>query len=451
MAKKKSNRIVLYLVGAVVFLIIFAVVVRRLGWIGGKQQPTVEIATVQQADITEKVSASGKIQPEVEVVLSPDVSGEITKLPINEGDSVEKGELLLLIRPDNYQVAVQRAEATLNTNRANLAQSRARVSQAEAQLVRAKANYDRNKELFEQKFISQAEYDQILADYRVAQQELQSARQNVVASQFTVQSAQASVNETIDNLSRTSIYAPMGGIVSKLSVELGERVVGTAQMAGTELLRIANLNDMEVIVDVNENDVVRISLGDTALVEVDAYASRDKPFKGVVTSIANTATDALSADAVTEFEVKVRILPSSYKDLIEQTNNPFPFRPGMTASVDIITESKQNILSVPISAVTAKLPEEMETTSSKKKRTKQVAQKEETSEKDDRVKVVFVYNKKNQKVTLRAVETGIADFNNIEIISGLKKGEIVVAGPFSMISKKLENGQEVKVENKQKK
>ena len=443
--KKKSNRIIWYLVAAVVVLVVVSVLISR----DRKNLETVDIGEVKPTTITEKVGASGKVQPETEVKLSPDVSGEITELYVKEGDSVVKGQLLLRIRPDNYELAVQRSQASLNTSKAALAQAQSRQLQAEAQLIRSKANFDRQKSLFEQKVISELEYEQATAEYKVAQQELEAAKQNVISSQYNIQSANSTVNETIQNLTRTSVYAPISGIVSKLVVEKGERVVGTAQMAGTELLRIANLNDMEVRVDVNENDIIRVSLGDTADVEVEAY--RNRKFKGVVTSIANTANQALTAESVTEFQVKVRILSDSYKDLKAKSGRLSPFRPGTSASVEIITETKKDILAVPLAAVVAKNPEEANKTAEKKNpvKTQEKKQEKDGDKKSDKQEYVFVYDPASKKVSLRRVVTGISDFENIEIKEGLKAGEKIVVGPFQAIDKKLKNDDEVQVlENK---
>jgi HlyD family secretion protein len=443
--KKKSNKIIWYLLAVVVVLVVVSVVMSK----GKKNLEAVEISEVKLVTITEKVGASGKVQPETEVKLSPDVSGEITELYVREGDSVVKGQLLLRIRPDNYELAVQRSQASLNTSKAALAQAQARQLQAEAQLIRSKANYERQKALFEQKVISQLEFEQATAEYKVAQQELEAAKQNVISAQYNIQSATSTVNETIQNLTRTSVYAPMSGIISKLAVEKGERVVGTAQMAGTELLRIANLNDMEVRVDVNENDIIRVSLGDTADVEVEAY--RNRKFKGVVTSIANTANQALTAESVTEFQVKVRILSDSYKDLKAKSGRLSPFRPGTSASVEIITETKKDVLAVPLAAVVAKSPEEISKISSQKEQAKpkEVKQEKNGEKKSEKQEYVFVYKPESKKVELRQVSTGISDFENIEITKGLKVGEKIVVAPFQAIDKKLKDGDEVQiVENK---
>lgn len=444
--KKKSNRIIWYLLAVVVVLVVVSVVMSG----GKKNLETVEIGEVKPITITEKVGASGKVQPETEVKLSPDVSGEITELLVKEGDSVVKGQLLLRIRPDNFKLAVERSQASLNTSKAALAQAQSRQLQAEAQLTRSKANYERQKALFEQKVISALEYEQATAEYKVAQQELEAAKQSVISSQYNIQSATSTVNETIENLTRTSVYAPISGIISKLAVEKGERVVGTAQMAGTELLRIANLNDMEVRVDVNENDIIRVSLGDTADVEVEAY--RNRKFKGVVTSIANTANQALTAESVTEFQVKVRILSDSYKDLKAKSGRLSPFRPGTSASVEIITETKRGVLGVPLAAVVAKNPDEVNKSEGKDKKNQEVKDDKNEEKKSEKKEYVFVYNEATKKVELRLVSTGISDFENIEITSGLKAGEKIVVGPFQALDKKLKNNDEVQIsENKKSK
>src|SRR5690606_15894988 len=309
----------------------------KAGWFGGNPNvKEIEITEIAPIQIVETVAATGKIQPETEVKLSSEVSGEIIDLPIVEGQLVEKGDLLVRINPDLYQSSLQRSRAGLQNVRAGHAQ-------AEASLREAKANYDRNQVLFDRGVISKAEWDKIVAAYEMAQ-----ASTN--AAYYSMQSAAATVTEATDNLSRTTIYAPMRGTISRLDVELGERVVGTQQMAGTEIVRVANLASMEVVVDVNENDIVKVAIGDSTIVEVDAYLKRE--FKGVVTEISNSAIEGLTADQVTNFKVKVRILETSYEDLLEgRSENYSPFRPGMTATVDIITRKKENVIGVPISAI----------------------------------------------------------------------------------------------------
>jgi len=340
--KKKSNKILYILIGFAVVLIVVAVVGKKAGWIGKTKEIEVELAKVSRVTIEEKVSASGTVQPVTEVKISPDVSGEIIELHIEEGDSVIKDQLLLKIRPDNWINAVERAKANLNQQSAGLADARARRARALANYTRSKYEFARNKELKEENVISEADYELADANFKIAENDLESAKQNVIASEYMVKSSKATLDEAEENLRKTSVYAPMTGTVSKLDIELGERVVGTEMMAGTEMLRIADLNKMEVRVDVNENDIIRISEGDTTIIDVDSYTYMDKKFKGIVTAIANTANDKISADAVTEFEVKVLILNESYQDLLEEKNIISPFRPGMTASVDVLTETRCN-------------------------------------------------------------------------------------------------------------
>ncbi|MBC7890598.1 MAG: efflux RND transporter periplasmic adaptor subunit [Sphingobacteriaceae bacterium] len=454
MAKKSSNRIWWILGVLIIVLLGGLMAAKSAGWIGQPTSTEVTFATVGTSDITERVSASGKVQPEIEVKITPDVPGEIIALNVAEGDSVTKGQLLLKIRPDNYESLLARARATVNQTKANYEQTRSAIAQTEARLVRATADFNRNKKLYADKVISDSDYETSDANFRVAKQDVESARANVEAARFNVQSAEAGLRDASENLRKTTIYAPSSGTVSKLAVEFGERVVGTSQMAGTELLRIANLNNMEVRVNVNENDIVRVSLGDTVLIDVDAYTYSGRKFKGIVTEMANTANGSgglsaasTSTDAVTEFEVKIRILRSSYRDLIDPKNKKaFPLRPGMTASVEIITERKPGVLSVPIAAVTTrgdasgKPAAEPTEGDDNAQPTPEVA-KGKTNEKPQ--EVVFVRN--GTKVQLRKVKTGISDFENIEIREGLKKGEVVVSGPFLVVSKRLKDGELVAV------
>jgi len=409
-----------------------AVLVFALLYFGNKNKGTrdvkqVEISKIEPITIVETVAATGKIQPEVEVMLSSEVSGEIIELPIVEGQQVQKGDLLVRINPDLIQSALTQSQAGLQNVRAQLAQ-------AEASLRQAKLNYDRNKALFEKGVIAKSTWDGSVAEYEMAQANKQSAY-------FNVQSAAANVKQTRDNLSRTSIYAPMTGTISKLSVELGERVVGTAQMAGTEIVRVANLSNMEVEVDVNENDIVKVAIGDSTIVEVDAYLKRE--FKGMVTEIANSAETSLSVDQVTNFKVKVRIVPESYADLTEGKPEYYsPFRPGMTATVDVITDKKENIIGVPISSIVVKLPSDTIT--------RKVGEVKETkSEDEEKFEGVFV--NQNGKAHLRVVETGIQDESNIEITTGLVENDVVITGPYNLVTKKLESGDKVEEKSKSEK
>ena len=424
MAKKKSNKLLYYLLGAVGLIIVFAIIGRSAGWIGGVPEVEVETAVAGENTIIEKVSASGEIQPEVEVNLSPDVAGEIIELNVKEGDSVAVGKLLVKIRPDNFISALDRTRANLNQQMANLAQSRANLQRAEAQFTRSELEYNRQKVLFDQKAISKSDMEQAEANYITAQKDLEAAKQSVIASEFVVKSSQATVNEASENLRLTNVYSPVSGIVSNLLVEQGERVVGTQQMAGTEMLTIADLSKMEVRVDVNENDIIRLSFGDTTIIDVDSYSSINKKFKGVVTSIANTANPKASADAVTEFKVKIRILNSSYTDLVAQ-GNKYPFRPGMTASVEIITNSKENVLSVPLSAVTTR-DNKLDTLA------------------DGTTKIQeLIFINEDGFAKMKQVKTGISDFENIEILEGLSGGEEVISGPYFTVSKTLKDGDKI--------
>lgn len=415
--KKKTIVILVILVVIVIVLISLA----KTGVIGNKNLgKEVEIAKVNQMTIVETVSATGKIQPEVEVKISSEVSGEIIELPIKEGQVVKKGDLLVRINPDLYTSGLNRSVASLSGTKAGL-------SQADAQFKEAKANYDRNKTLFDKGIISRSDWDKAVSTYAVAQATKQSAYYNV-------QSAAATVNEAKDNLGRTTIYAPADGTISSLGVELGERVLGTQQMTGTEILRVANLNNMEVEVDVNENDIVKISVGDSARVEVDAYLKKE--FKGVVTSISNSASADLTADQVTNFKVKVRILKESYADLLEGKPESYsPFRPGMTATVDIITKRKENVLAVPISAVVVKSD-----TSSTVKPVVVSAEEDKNAPPKTEKKFECVFVKVGDKAKIRIIKSGIQDDTNIEVSSGLKPGDEVIIGPYATVTKDLNSG-----------
>ena len=394
--RKKNNNLLKYF-GIGLFSLSFILFIgKQSGFIKDDEGPVVSTDFASRVDIVETVSASGKIQPEVEVKISPDVSGEIVELPIKEGDQVLKGDLLVRIKPDTYLSMRQRSEAALNSAKASLSMSKAR-------LVESQANYNRNKILFEKGAISASEFEQIESSYEVA-------KLNVESSEYSVSSAQASLEESQENLDKTSIYAPVDGTISRLNVELGERVVGTMQMAGTEILRLANLDEMEVAVEVNENDIIRVNLGDTSSIEVDAFLGED--FKGLVSEIANSAdVMGASADQVTNFEVKIRILDKA------------SFRPGMTATVEIQTSDERQVLSVPIQAVTTR---------------------KDTSDEQEKIECVFIYE--NGKAVLKRVETGIQDDKNIHITSILTDSVRVISGPYSAVSKILKDGMRVHAE-----
>lgn len=410
--KKKTIYIV---VSVVIILLILLIVGKKAEWFGKSgNYKKVEVTELKQMNITETVSATGKIQPEIEVKLSSEVSGEIIELPIKEGQQVEKGDLLVKINPDLYQSNLRRSEAGLQNVKANLAQS-------DASLTEAESNYNRSEKLFDKGVISKSEWDAAVSKYEVAKAAKKSAYYNV-------QSAAATVSESQDNLGRTSIYAPMNGTISRLDAELGERVVGTQQMAGTEILRVADLQEMEVEVDVNENDIVKITVGDSTVVEVDAYLG--KQFKGMVTAISNSAADGLTADQVTNFKVKVRIVKDSYQSLKEGRPESYsPFRPGMTATVDIITAQKNDILGVPISAIVIKND----------------TSKTDSSGENASYEAVFL--KDGETAKLQKIKTGAQDYSNIEVTEGLKAGDHVITGPYSTVTKSLNSGDKVEVKS----
>ncbi|RIA10824.1 HlyD family secretion protein [Flavobacteriaceae bacterium MAR_2010_72] len=427
-----KRKTLIIIVSIVVVLLIVLIGGKKAGWFGKQGNfKEVEVKKVTLMDLVETVSATGKIQPEVEVKLSSEVSGEIIELPIVEGQQVEKGDLLVRVNPDIYQSSLSRSQATLQNVKAGL-------EQAEASLKEAKANYERNKNLFEKGVISKADWDRSIAAYETAQAARSSAY-------YSVQSAGATVKEATDNLNRTTIYAPMSGTISLLNVEIGERVVGTQQMAGTEILRVANLNNMEVEVDVNENDIVKVQIGDSTKVEVDAYLKKE--FKGIVTEIANSAASALTADQVTNFRVKVRILEESYKELMEGKPEFYsPFRPGMTATVDIITNKRAKTVAVPISAIVIKT----DTSSAKKPMADKTRGTDNVLvESEEKFECVFVKN--GDEAKLRVVKTGIQDDANIEIISGLKEGDEIITGPYNVVSKTLSPGDKIEIKGTEKK
>lgn len=422
------------LIGGAVVVIASLVGLKKSGVFGENTNAVeVEFAKVEQRTIIETVSATGKIQPEIEVKISSEVSGEIIELPVKEGQIVQKGTLLARVNPKLYVQGVNRSEAGLSNTKAGL-------SQVDAQYKEAKANYERNKKLFDKGVISGAEWDRVAAAF-------EGAKAAKDAAYYNVASASATVNESKESLGKTAIYAPMTGTISKLAVELGERVLGTQQMTGTELMRVADLDNMEVEVDVNENDIVKIEIGDEANVEVDAYLKKE--FKGVVTSISNSANNVVSADQVTNFKVKVRILKESYEDLMKgKPENFSPFRPGMTATVDIITTRKENVVAVPISSVVMRT----DTTSTRKAyletdSEEEFQNSESTSAKNEkRFECVFVKN--GDKVKLQIVTTGIQDDNFIEVSGGLKKGDVIVTGPYTTVSKDLNPGDKVRQKEK---
>ena len=454
MAKATNTKRTWIIIGGVIVVILGGLfLAKKMEWIGKVEPTEVEFTKVARATIIEKVSASGKIQPEVEVKVSPDVSGEIVSLKVAEGDSVIAGQELLKIRPDNYVSLLARAEAQVNATKASMEQSKAVLAQSEARLSKSKMDFDRNVKLHADKVISDSDFDQFSSAYMVAKQDLEAAKANVKAATFNVKSSEAGLKEARTNLTKTTIYAPQSGIISKLNVELGERVVGTSQMAGTEMLRIANLNNMEVRVNVNENDITRVSLGDSVMIDVDAFSTSERKFKGIVYEIASSANSSgaasVTTDAVTEFEVKIRVLRSSYQDLIKGKLS-YPLKPGMTASVEVLTNRKEKVLTVPLAAVTTReIGAEVAAPmgGDKKEEGAAVVTQEDANvakkRKENTKEVVFVMEK-GGKVKQIEVKTGISDFENIEILSGLSDGEEIISGPYATVAKKLKAGDLVK-------
>lgn len=430
---KKPLKITLIIVGIIVVLLILA---KAFGGDDGKT--AVEIEQPALRTIIEAVSASGKVEPVFEVKITSEVSGQILELPVKEGDWVEKGDLLLKVNPDLYLSAVNRAEAALNSARANLATAKARQLQAEASFALNKQQYDRNKKLYADKVISQAEWEASESQFEIAKADLESARENVKASEYAIKSSEATVREAADNLKRTTILAPQSGTVTALAKEVGESVMGTGMMAGEIVMKISDLRSMQVNVEVNESDIIKVNLADTALVEVDAFTGRK--FKGVVTEIGNTALNANSAglgmDQVTNFSVKIRILSESYADLRAEKGEDFsPFKPGMSATVDIQTARKDKVLSVPIKAVTSRLD------TTENKRSNRVADAEENT-----VPLLCVFVKNGEKAKIKVIETGIQDSKYIEIKTGLTEGEELITGPYEAVSRYLRNGSRIKLQ-----
>lgn len=448
--KQKSNKVIYWLIGSLLVLIIFLVVGKSAGWIGKSNELEVELAKVKKVTIVEKVSASGTVQPVTEVKIAPEVSGEIIDLLVEEGDSVSRGQLLVKIRPDTWESQLQRAQASLSQQRANLAQAEANLGAARAAFIRAEQEFSRQAKLWKDRVISEADWQLANQNYTIAKTDVTAAEKGVEAARYVIQSTEASLREAQENFRKTSVVAPMDGVVSKLIVRKGERVVGTATMAGTEMLRIADLNVMEVRVDVNENDIVRVALGDTAIIDVDAYASIDKEFKGVVTLIANTAKDKTSADAITEFEVRILILESSYRDLVE-AGNRFPFRPGMTASADIITTRKENVLAVPLAAVVTRTPEQLKQNGEQGPPNRNASQNPNQGNQprraDDPKTVIFVND--NGVAKMVEVKTGISDYDNIEVLSDLSDSTEVITGPFLVVSSRIKPGDKIRPAKKE--
>lgn len=455
------NKKLLWIIIILVALVVLLISLKKAGVIGKDEGTKVSAEKVTRRDITEIVTASGKVYPEIEVKISPDVSGEITALNVEEGDSVHKGQVLARIYADIYATQRDQAAAQVAGQQSLVANAKAQLEALKSALDFAKTTYDRQKQLLNDKVISKAEFEQAQNSLNTAQANYDAALQSIRSSEAQEKSAAANLQKANKDLSRTELISPMTGVVSLLNVKKGERVVGNSMMAGTEMMRIADISVYEIRVEVGENDVQKINLGDTAIIDVDAY--NDRKFKGTVTHIAasqkgaatQTAASLSSSTDVTNYEVRIRISHESYADLFDPTHpKKFPFRPGMSASADIQTKTHHNVLSVPINAVTTRDKNDTASATSKKtvaaKNNSNSAGKTsavgdtQSSLNDAMLEVVFVVQKDNT-VKLVQVKTGIQDINNIEIISGLNEGDEVVTGPYTIVSKTIKNGTKVVV------
>jgi HlyD family secretion protein len=421
----KTKKLLRYTLIAVFVLIVLAVVGKKVGWFGKEEVIQVAVEKAKLRDIVETITANGKVQPETEVIISPDVSGEIVDLRVKEGDMVNMGQLLARIKPEVYISARNRSLAFVNSEKARLAQ-------AEAQFIQKELDYNRNKKLWEQQAISESVYETAFSGYQVAKAELDAAK-------YSVKSAEAALSEAQENLVKTSIYAPMTGTVSMLLVEKGERVVGAQMMTGTEMMRIADLDRMEVMVEVNENDIVSVTMEDTALIEVDAFLGQK--FKGIVTEIANSAkTTGLTTDQVTNFEVKIFLLRESYQTLYDE-GYVNPFRPGMSATVDIMTKIESDVLSIPIQAVTTRSDSSLaEGSEEMEEETEEVK-----TDGDEEINVVVFVVNDESKAEFIKIKTGIQDNNYIQILEGLEEDDEIITAPYNAISKKLKTDAVVEV------
>ena len=444
-------------------LVVLLLILSGMGAFGKDEGTKVSAEKVQKRTIIEVVNASGKIYPEIEVKVSPDISGVITELTVEEGDTVKKGQLLARIYADIYSIQRDQAASGVSQSQSQVASSQAQVSNSQAALgalnatmEQAQRTFDMQKKLFDDKVISRSEFNIAEANLKTAKANYDAALQGIRSTQASVQGAQAGVQSAVANLQKatkdldkTAIVAPMDGVVSLLSVKKGESVAGNSFNVGTEMLRIADMSKIEIRVDVGENDIPKVKLGDSAIVDIDAYS--DRKFKGIVTQIASSNNGASTQSAlantsndVTQYKVYIRLLQESYTDLLGK--GTFPFRPGMSASADIQTKTQQNVLSVPINAVTTREKTDSTKTAVKKKED-DGSVKQNDAAMDDLEVVVFVKDAEN-KVKKVKVKTGIQDINNIEVTQGLKGGEEVITGPYDIVSKTLKDGTKVKVVDK---
>jgi len=441
------NKKIIWIGAGFVIVIGLLVGLKKVGVIGKEEGIAVTVEAVQLRTITESVNASGKVYPEIEVKVSPDISGEIVNLFVEEGDRVIKGQVLAKIYADIYSSQRDQVTASVNQVKAQYENVKAGLSGLKTVYDNTKATNERFKKLFADKIVSRAEYEQTEQAFRSAESSYNSAKESIKSGEAQIQGVRAQLARAEKDLARTIITCPMDGIVSLMNVKKGERVVGTAQMTGTEMMRVADMKSIEVRVDVGENDITKVKLGDTALVEVDAYNNRK--FKGVVYKIANpvTAISGVSSSAeVANYKVHIRLIPEEYADLAKD-NNIFPFRPGMTASADIQTKSKRNVVTVPLNAVTTR-DAKGEGKSTEVTKSNASTEKAPTTIDEDVSEVVFVLQKDN-KVKMVKVKTDIQDLNFIEV-SGVKVGDKIITGPYSTVSKTLKEGSLVTVVTKEK-
>lgn len=448
--KKKT----LYIISALVLVIILLLVLKKAGVIGGKDGIQVAVEKSAYHDIIQTVSASGKIYPEIIVSISSDVSGEITDLPVKEGDSVTQGQVVAKIYADVYNSIRVRSAASVNQSQAQLANAKASLGAFKASLEQQQSSFERNQKLYNLKVISKQEFEQAQSDYQQALANYNAAKQQINSGKFALQASQADLQQAVDNLHRTTIGAPMSGYVTYLPVKKGERVVGTAQMSGTEIMRVADMDTMEVQVDVGENDVPKVFLGDTALIEVDAYSGRK--FKGVVTQVASSSQDlasqtaqtaaSSSASQVTNYTVHIRILESSYKDLLDPKHREhFPFRPGMSANVDIQTKHHNHVLAVPIASVTAAPEDTTAAAKDNQQSTSDTPPQRVGGDTSAAAKLIVYVVQPDGTVKAAPVTTSIQDDNYIEITSGLKEGQQVVSAPYTAVTQLLKDGSKIKI------
>ena len=450
------NKKLKWIIISLVALIVLLVVLKKAGVLGKEEGIKVTAEKVMRRTITETVNASGKVYPEIEVKMSPDISGEIVELNVEEGDSVKKGQVLAKIYGDIYATQRDQAAAIVSQQQAQAANASASIGAMEASLDQAKKTYDMQKELYDEKVISKNEFNTADAAYKSATANFNAAKEGIIGSKAGVQSARAALAKANKDISRATLEAPMDGVISLLSVKKGERVVGSSMMAGTEMMRIADMSKIEVRVDVGENDIPKVHLGDSATIEVDAY--NDKKFTGVVTQIASSNNGAATQSSltststdVTNYKVYIRLSPDSYKDLMDPSKpKSFPFRPGMSASADIQTKTHKNVLAVPINAVTTRDKNDstgtntMATPASDNTNNNMAVSNADANNNNDLEEVVFLVQPDNT-VKKQKVKSSIQDINDIEIIDGLKEGDEVITGPYDVVSKTIKNNDKVKV------